>query len=246
MDETTITPDEVDGAVESKKAEPTAATDAIEQSASVPTNGAEKAADKNTRFFTARRIAYIATFTAMSFALRFLEFPILPAVQFLQFDFSDLFVLVCGYALGPISGLICGVMKEVIYGIFFTKTAFVGELANIVVLVPFVLLPSFMYKKYKGIKSVVLWLGVACLLRVVWSFPVNLLLTFPVFLGFKWQSGMNFFLSVWYWVMLFNLIKTVILAVGVLLLYKSVSRLIALINKKFDDRKANKNKVQAS
>lgn len=36
------------------------------------------------QYFTARRIAYIATFTAISFALRFLQFPILPAVPFLK------------------------------------------------------------------------------------------------------------------------------------------------------------------
>ena len=222
-----------------------------EQDFTEESENAQRATEKSdakpkTPYFTARRIAYIATFTAMSFILRFFEFPILPAVQFLKFDFSDLFVLICGYALGPVAGLISGVLKEVIYGIFFTKTAFVGELANIIVLIPFVLLPSIMYKKHKGIKSVILWLGVACVLRVAWSFPVNLLLTFPVFLGFKWEAGMAFFLKVWQWVMLFNFIKTIILAVLVLLLYKAVSRLINLINKKFDERKAKRNNAQPS
>lgn len=183
-------------------------------------------------YFTALRIAYIAVFTALSFALRFFEFPILNAVPFLQVDFSDVFVLICGYALGPVSGVICGVMKEVIYGIFMTKTSFVGELANMIILVPFVLLTSMMYKKRKGIKSVILWMVVACLMRTVWSFPVNYLLNFPVFVGFNWELGMSMFLSLWYWVMLFNLIKSFILAAVVLLLYKSVSRLITLINHK--------------
>lgn len=195
-------------------------------------------------YFTARRIAYIAIFTAISFAIRQLSFPIVPAVSFLKFDFSDLFVLICGYALGPIAGLITGVLKEVL-SIFNSGTAGVGELANIIVLVPFVLLPSIMYKRRKGIKSVIFWLGIACIIRVVWSFPVNYLLTFPVFLGFKWQTGMAFFLKVWYWVMLFNFIKTIILAALVLLLYKSVSRLINLINKKFDERKVRKNSAQS-
>lgn len=183
-------------------------------------------------YFTAMRIAYIAIFTAMSFALRFWDFPILPAVDFLKFDFSDIFVLISGYALGPISGVIVGVMKEVIYGIFFTKTSFVGEVANIIILVPFVLLPSLIYKKHKGIKSVVFWIVVSCLMRTVWSFPVNYVLNFPVFVGFNWEKGMSMFLSVWYWVVLFNLIKSLILAVVVLLLYKSISRVIQMINNK--------------
>ena len=185
------------------------------------------------QYFTARRIAYIATFTAISFALRFLQFPILPAVPFLKFDFSDAFILICAYALGPVAGIIAGVMKEVIYGIAFTGSAFVGEIANIIILIPFILIPSIMYKKHKGIKSVLFWLAVACVVRTIWSIPVNLLLNFPAFMGFNWELGMSMFWKVWYWATLFNLIKNIILAVVVMLLYKSVSRLIHLINSKF-------------
>ena len=190
------------------------------------------------KYFNALRIAYIAMFTALSFALRMLEFSILPAVPYLQMDFSDVFILICAYALGPVSGIIAGVAKEVIYGIFFTHTFFVGELANIVILVPFILLPSLMYKKHKGIKSVIFWMIISCLMRTAWSFPVNLLLNFPVFVGFNWQVGMPMFLNVWYWVMLFNLIKSAMLAVVILLLYKSVSRLLQLINSKFANKMA--------
>ena len=184
------------------------------------------------QYFTARRIAYIATFTAISFALRFLQFPILPAVPFLKFDFSDAFILICAYALGPVAGIIAGVMKEVIYGIAFTGSAFVGEIANIIILI--------MYKKHKGIKSVLFWLAVACVVRTIWSIPVNLLLNFPAFMGFNWELGMSMFWKVWYWATLFNLIKNIILAVVVMLLYKSVSRLIHLINSKFDKEKESK------
>lgn len=191
-------------------------------------------------FFTARRMAYIAFFTALSFALRFLQFSILPAVPYLKFDFSDAIILICAYALGPVAGLISGVLKEVIYGICFTQSAFVGEAANIILLVSFILLPSIVYKKHKGIKSVMLWLAISCVVRTIWSFPVNMFLNFPAFLGFNWEKGMSMFLSVWYWAMLFNLIKSILLAVLVMLLYKSVSRLIHMINDKFDKLNADK------
>lgn len=187
------------------------------------------------KYFDAMRIAYIAIFTALSFALRFVEFMVLPAVPFLKIDFSDVFILICAYALGPVSGIIAGVMKEVIYGMFFTKTYFVGELANMVILIPFILIPSIMYRKRKGIKSVIFWLVLSCLIRTAWSFPVNLFLNFPVFVGFNWKLGMSTFMSVWYWAMLFNLIKSFMIAVAALLLYKSISRLIHLINSKFTD-----------
>lgn len=196
----------------------------------------EVSAVRSEKFFSARRIAYIAVFTAISVALRFFQFPILSAVPFLQFDFSDSIVLICAYALGPVSGVICDILKELIYGLSTGfKTMGVGELANIVITLPFLLLPSIMYKKHKGVKSVILWLSVACLVRTVWSIPVNLLLNFPVFTGFNWSVGMQAFIKVWHWATLFNLIKNVILSVVVMLLYKSVSRLIHMINAKFDE-----------
>lgn len=191
-------------------------------------------------YFTATRIAYLAVFTALSFALRLLQFSVLPAVPYLQLDFSDVFVMVCGYALGPVSGVTCAVLKELIYGICFTKTSFVGELANVVILLPLLLIPSVLYKKHKGIKSVLAGMAIACAVRVVWSFPVNWLLNFPVFVGFNWSYGMSMFLKVWYWAMLFNLIKTVALAAVTLIIYKPLSKLIKLTNEKFNGLKSRK------
>lgn len=229
--------------------EETAAIDADKETA-MPAEAAECARTEKPKsekgkafkqFFTARRIAYIATFTALSFALRFFQVPLLTAVPFLKLDFSDVFVLICAYALGPVSGMITGVMKEALYALSgFSSSMFVGELANILIMIPFVLIPSIMYKKHKGIKSVILWLSVACVVRTVWSIPVNYLLTFPAFLGFNWKLGMEMFVRLWHWTTLFNFIKTVILAVLVLLMYKSVSQCINMINAKFDKRRNKK------
>ncbi|MDE7463714.1 MAG: ECF transporter S component [Clostridiales bacterium] len=234
-----------DGATmdEVKAVEPTFAEHVDEQSGTEqPAVKKSKVGEAFKQYFTARRIAYIATFTALSFALRFLQFAIFPAVPFLKFDFSDVFVLISGYALGPVAGMITGILKEAL-AIGFSTTAGVGELANVAVMLPFVLIPSIMYKRHKGIKSVILWLSVACIVRTAWSFPVNLLLNFPAFLGFNWELGMSFFWEFWYWTILFNFVKTVILAASVLLMYKSVSRLINLINKKFDERKRAKSET---
>ncbi|MCH5159147.1 MAG: ECF transporter S component [Clostridiales bacterium] len=225
-----------------------APVDAAASEAAATEHAAAPSKNRITQYFSARRIAYIAVFTALSFVVRIFDFPILPALDILKFDFSDLFVLLCGYSLGPAAGVICGVLKEVL-SIALGTTSGIGELANILVLIPFVLLPSLMYKKHKGIKSVILWLGIACVIRVAWSVPVNYFISFPAFMvvyGGTWTGGMNFFLNVWYWAVLFNLIKALILAASVLLLYKSVSRLINMINKKFDDRKAAKNNPRPS
>lgn len=187
-------------------------------------------------YFTATRIAYIAIFTALSYALRFLEFSLLPGtpIAFLKLDFSNIFPLLGGFALGPVAGMTIGILKELLW-IFFSTTYGVGEIANIVIMLPFVLIPSIAYKYRKGIKSVIVFISIGCIAQVIWSFPVNWLLNFPVFVGFNWKFGMSFFMGsyVWGWVMLFNLIKSVSIAVIVLLIYKSISQLIKLTNDKF-------------
>lgn len=187
-------------------------------------------------YFTATRIAYIAVFTALSYALRFLEFPIFPQVNFLKMDFSNLFPLIGGFALGPVAGMTIGILKEALW-IFSSTTMGVGELANIIVMLPFVLIPSIAYKYRKGLKSVIIFLSLGCIMQVIWSIPVNWLLNFPVFVGFNWPLGMSSYAELWPWVTLFNLVKVVALAVVVMAVYKPVSGLIKYTNKKFAPKK---------
>ena len=199
--------------------------------------------EKLKNYFSATRIAYMALFTALSYVLYlpYLEFSIIPAVPFLKVDFSNTFVLIAGFSLGPVAGVVVGVLKELIHALTFSSTSGVGEIANILIMLPYVLVPSLLYKRFKGIKAVLAMLGGCCILQAVWSIPVNYVLTFPFFLltfhfpGVEtWLDGMNYYLTVWYWAFLFNLVKTVLVTAGVLLLYKPLSRLIKATNEKFE------------
>ena len=223
-------------------------------------SGADQAADAEARkpktklsfkqlcsnYFTATRIAYIAVFTALSFILRlpWFEFYIIPAVPFLKIDFSGVFALIAGLSLGPVAGIVVSGIKEFLYALSFTQTIGVGEVANILIMLPYLLIPAIVYKKHKGIKTVLVALAIGCACQVVWSIPVNYLLTFPFYLnlymGTPWASGMEYYLSLWYWAVLFNFVKTVLLPVAVLILYKPLSRLIKLTNAKFASMKKNR------
>ena len=147
-------------------------------------------------YFTATRMAYMAVFTALSFILRlpWFEFPLFPAVPFLKVDFSGVFALIAGFSLGPVAGVVVSALKELIYALAFTQTVGVGELANILIMLPFILVPSFIYKKYKGIKTVIASIAIGCVSQAVISIPVNYLLTFPFFLNLymhkPWVEGM--------------------------------------------------------
>lgn len=214
-------------------------TSANEQVATIEqTAEPERAKRRWAEYFTTARIAYIAVFTAFAYIMYmpFLEFAVVPAVDFLKIDFSNTFVMIAGFSLGPLAAVIVGVMKEILHALTFSSTVGVGELANIIVMLPYILIPSIVYIKHKGIKTVLVTLLCGCVGQTLMSFPTNCFLSFPFFLGFDWTLGMRFFLSVWYWVLLFNFIKTVLISTAVLLLYKPLSRLIKLINRKFAER----------
>ena len=194
-------------------------------------------------YFTATRISYLAVFTALSFILRlpWFEFYIIPAVPFLKVDFSGVFVMIAGFSLGPVAGVVVSVLKELIYALSFSQSIGVGELANILIMLPYILIPTILYKKYKGIKAVLITVSIGCVAQVIWSIPVNYLLTFPFYMNlyahYSWPEGMEFYLSVWYWAVLFNFVKTVMITAAVLIIYKPLSRLIKLTNAKFTKRK---------
>lgn len=196
----------------------------------------QKSGSRN--YFTATRITYIAIFTAISYVLYLFDFSILPAVSFLKIDFSNVFVMIAGFSLGPVAGVIVGVLKELLHGLTMGNTAFVGELANVLFMLPYMLIPAIVYKKHKGIKTVIVTLLLGCVAQCIVCIPVNYLLNFPAYLkafaGYSWKQGMDFFLSVWYWAVLFNLIKTLMISAVTIIIYKPLSNLIKMTNAKFE------------
>ncbi len=195
-------------------------------------------------YFSATRIAYIAIFTAVSYVLCLFDFPVLGAVPFLKIDFSNVFVMITGFSLGPVAGVIVAVLKELLHAITFGQTAFVGELANVLMVLPYMLIPAIVYRKHKGIKVVILTLILGCVAQCIVCIPVNYLLNFPAYLmaytGTTWKEGMDYFLDLWYWAVLFNLIKSVIISAATIIIYKPLSKLIKATAAKFEKMKKKK------
>ncbi len=197
-------------------------------------------------YFTATRICYLAAFTALACVMYLtgLEFSLFPAVNFLKIDFSNVFVMLAGFSLGPVAGVIVCVIKELLHALILGQTSFVGELANVLLTLPYLLVPAIVYKKRKGIKTVIVTLLLGCLAQCIVSVPVSYLITFPAYVVFMfggtWESGMQAYLAVWYWAVLFNVIKTLLISIAVFIVYKPLSKLIKLTAEKFERIKAKK------
>ena len=174
------------------------------------------------KYFSASAIAKIAMFAALAFAVSYLEFPIFPAASFLQMDFSCVFVLLGGFMFGPAAAVIISGVKECLR-LFTTGTGGVGELANFIVTFSFVIVPTLVYRFRKGLPVVILTLAVGCFLQVGVSLLANRYINFPFFMG---EGAAENFSRLWWYVLLFNLIKSVAISLVTVLLYKRISWLL--------------------
>lgn len=170
-------------------------------------------------YFTASRIAKLALLTALAYVVTFLEFPIFPAAPFLQLDFSNVFVLLGGFLYGPLAAVIISLLKECL-SLLDSGTNFVGEIANFLINFAFYIVPTVVYRYKKGLKWVIPMLVIGTILQVAASLPVNRYINFPLFMG---DGAAASFAALWWYIILFNLIKGAAVSLVTILLYKRVS-----------------------
>jgi riboflavin transporter FmnP len=122
------------------------------------TNGRSEA------MFSIRKIAIIGVFSAISFVLMLIEFPLPFAPSFYKFDFSDIPALIGGFAAGPMVGVMIEFIKVLLNIIIQgTTSGFVGEIANFVVGAAFILPATIIYR-FKKTRKVAL---LSCLVGTV-------------------------------------------------------------------------------
>ncbi len=203
-------------------------------------------------FFNSTRIAVIALFATLSGILYIFGFPISVAFpSFLELNFSDIPALIGTFTLGPVSGAIIVFVKIIIKLIFKpTSTAFVGELADLIIGIAFVVPAGIIYRKKRTFKGALLAMFVGTVASVAASVLANRFLLVPFYVKFffegSWEAliGMmkplfpsctrdtfyNFYL--WVSVLPFNVMRCLIAALVTLVVYKHISRAVNRLNAK--------------
>lgn len=173
------------------------------------------------KMFSAKRLALMAVFSALAYVVSFLEITIFPGTgaSFLKLDFGNVFILLVGFLLGPVEGIIVCAVKELLR-IPMSGTGGVGELANIMVTVSFLLVPTVVYKFRKGLKVVIPSLIVGCLIATGVALLAN---RFILFSAFGIADIEKTFAETWGFLLGFNLIKTFSVSLFTMLLYKRLS-----------------------
>lgn len=181
--------------------------------------------------FSTKRIALMAIFVALAFTVSFLEIPLpLFGATFLKLDFGNVFITLIAFALGPIEGVLVCLMKEGLRCLTSSSMC-AGELANFLITSAYVLLPAGLYQRKKTLKTVVITLGISCVIATGMALIANRFIIFPTYAYLLGGSifGMTVveaFAAFWLGVLLFNLIKTVLIGIVTLLLYKRLSKIL--------------------
>ena len=137
---------------------------------------------KRHNYFSTRNISLMAILSAISYIMyMFLKFP-LPFIfpGFLDMQFSDLPALLGGFAIGPVAGAVIIVVKCLLK-MPFTSTACVGELADIIVGLSFVLPATIFYKYNRSKKGAILALFLGTAIAIGVSLLANRFILIPFF-----------------------------------------------------------------
>ncbi|MBC5658190.1 ECF transporter S component [Anaerosacchariphilus sp. NSJ-68] len=189
----------------------------------------------------ARRVALVGVFSAIAVVLMLFELPLWFAPSFYELDFSEIPVMICAFAMGPVAGVaaeLCKVLlKLVLKG---TTTAFVGDFANFVVGCSLVLPASIAYYAKKSKKTAILGLILGTAVMTVFGSGFNALYLLPKFselfgmpmdaiisMGTAVNSSIH---SVWtlvfFAVVPFNILKGLLVSAVTMLLYKHISPIL--------------------
>ena len=188
----------------------------------------------------ARYVSIVGICAAIATVLHMLDFPLLfLAPDFYKVDFSELPVLLCGFYLGPTATVACEGVKIILKLLFKgTSTAFVGDFANFVVGCSLVLPATVIYHAHKSKHSAIIGLIVGCLTMSIFGSAFNAVYLLPKFaqlygipletivgMGTKINGSIH---NVTTFVMLcvapLNLLKSSVVSVLTMLLYKRVAR----------------------
>ena len=185
-------------------------------------------------------IVKIAMLGVLAYVVMFLEFalPIFPS--FLKMDFSDLIPLLGALALGPVAGILSELIKNLLHLLTASHTGGVGELANFVVGSAFCATAGFYYQRHKTKKGALVSLILAAVAMIVAGALVNYFITVPLYAAvLGWSTEMIVGMSqgvipaikdkltlIIYAFCPFNLIKSIVLVVITIPLYKKVSPLL--------------------
>lgn len=189
---------------------------------------------KRRNFVSTRIITITALLASISYILAFIEFPVPLSPSFARMDLSDIPALIGAFALGPVTGVIIELIKNVLQ-LLSTSTAGVGELANFLIGASYVWIAGFIYKYKRTKKGAISAYIISSIVMGVVAMIVNYFILLPLFETFmpldQLIASFSEFLPfiqtkldvVLYNVLPFNVIKGLVVGLVTMVVYKKLT-----------------------
>ena len=191
-----------------------------------------------------RYIAFTAIFAALSTALMFLSFGVPFMPSFLKLDFSEVPALIASFSLGPVSGMIVCLVKNLI-NMTASTTGCIGEISNFLLGCMFVVPAGLIYKYKRNRIGALIGSLVGAVIMGLGSILTNYYIVYPIYYNFMpyevilgmYQAIYPKVYDLWDCLLVFNLpftiLKGLMCAIVTFLIYKPISLVMKTIEGKF-------------
>ncbi len=173
-------------------------------------------------------MTYAALMTALAIILSYIpEIPLAFFAPWLKLDFSFTPLLLLGFSCGPVMLMIALLITNAVH-ILGGTTGMVGELANLIVGIAFLMPPTLIYQKSRTRRSALTGMGIGSLLMIIAGIISNRFILLPTFFGSNFigvMQGMGMSLNGYLFgaIAPFNLIKALLNSAVAFALYKRLS-----------------------
>ena len=168
--------------------------------------------------WSTKRIAMYALFVALSMAVSFVEFPIVPGVEWLKYDPSGIVSLVAGFAYGPAAAVIVSVLGFLPH--LFTNPW--GTLMAVLVALALSVPAALIYRRNKTRKGAVIGIIVGAIAALAVAIVGNVIVT-PFYAHMTTAQVVALIVPA---LLPFNALKFTIHGVITFLIYKPISNLL--------------------
>ena len=168
--------------------------------------------------WSTRRIAVYALFVALSMAVSFIEFPLIPGVPWLKYDPSGIVCLVAGFAYGPAAAVLVSVLGFVPH-VFADPW---GSLMAIAVALAMSVPAALVYRRLRTRRGALIGIIAGAVVALAVAIIGNLLVT-PIYANMTVEQVAAMIVPA---LLPFNLAKLAVHGVVTFLIYKPISNLL--------------------
>ena len=133
------------------------------------------------KLFSTQNLVKMGILSALAFVLmRILEIPLPIFPAFLKIDFGDVPAVIAALIINPFAGVVVVLIKNLL-ALFNSSSGGVGEIANVIVGISFVLPIGLCTYKNSRLKNVVIGMIIGVICMIIAGMITNALLTMPLF-----------------------------------------------------------------